>query len=93
MAVQKYHNIVGSTATVTSLVPIGSKSPPIKSIVITNTRDSDTDATVSLFLQNDPDTGKFLGKHLCCLMSLLCFHLITALKDLVYSFYVVALIR
>ena len=57
MAVQKYHNIVGSTATVTSLIPIGSKSPPIKSIVITNTRDSDTDATVSLFLQNDPDTG------------------------------------
>jgi hypothetical protein len=25
--------------------------------VITNTRDSATDATVSLFLQNDPDTG------------------------------------
>jgi hypothetical protein len=57
MAVQKYHNIVGSTATVTSLVPVGSKSPPIKSIVITNTRDSATDAQISLFLQNDPDTG------------------------------------
>jgi hypothetical protein len=54
MAVVRYHNLVGSTAAVTSLIPIGSNCPSISSIMITNTRANDTAATVSLYLESSP---------------------------------------
>ena len=48
-----YHNITGSTGVDIELIEPGTKVSGIKSIVITNTHIT-ADATVSLFIQNDP---------------------------------------
>ena len=48
-----YHNITGSTGVDIELIEPGTKVIGIKSIVITNTH-ATADATVSLFIQNDP---------------------------------------
>ena len=53
MALTRYHNITGSTGVDIELIEPGTKVVGIKSIVITNTH-ATADATVSLFIQNDP---------------------------------------
>tara|TARA_R110002124_G_C8871049_1_gene507749 strand:+ start:785 stop:1117 length:333 start_codon:yes stop_codon:yes gene_type:complete len=53
MALTKFHNITGSTGVNVELLAPGDSSTPVSSIVIANTRASN-DATVSLFIQNDP---------------------------------------
>lgn len=52
MAFTRYHNIAGATAVTTQLIKSGSNASELKSIVITNTRASNS-ATVDLFLQNN----------------------------------------
>ena len=51
-----YHNITGSTGVDIELIEPGTKVVGIKSIVITNTH-ATADATVSLFIQDDPASG------------------------------------
>jgi len=53
MAFTAYHNITGSTGVDIELIKPGTKVSSIKSIVITNIH-ATADATVSLFIQNDP---------------------------------------
>ena len=56
MAFTAYHNITGSTGINVELIAPGNDINNIKSIVITNTH-ATADATVSLFIQNDPEVG------------------------------------
>ena len=56
MAFIPYHNITGSTGVTVELIAPGSKVNSIESIVITNIHASN-DATVSLFIQDDPASG------------------------------------
>ena len=53
MAFIPYHNITGSTGVDIELLPPGNGVSSIKSIMIANTHIT-ADATVSLFIQNDP---------------------------------------
>ena len=53
MAFTPYHNITGSTGINVELIAPGSNIGEIRSIMITNTH-ATADATVSLFIQNDP---------------------------------------
>ena len=54
MAFTPHHNITGSTGVNVELLAPGDGASNIKSILIANVHD-DTDATVSLFIQNDPE--------------------------------------
>ena len=54
MAFTPYHNITGSTGVNIELIAVGEKVGSIRSIIITNTH-ATADATVSLFIQDDPD--------------------------------------
>ena len=56
MAFTAYHNITGSTGVDIELLAPGDEGGNIRSIVIANTH-ATADATVSLFIQNDPETG------------------------------------
>ena len=56
MAFTKYHNITGSTGVSVELLAPGDNGGGLNSIVITNTHESD-DATVTLFVQNQPTSG------------------------------------
>jgi len=56
MAIKLYHNITGSTGVDVELIAPGSDVNAIKSIVLSNVRASN-DATVTLFIQNDPSSG------------------------------------
>jgi len=53
MAFTPYHNITGSTGVNVELIAPGENIGVIRSIVIANTH-ATADATVSLFIQNDP---------------------------------------
>ena len=53
MAFTPYHNITGSTGINIELIAPGSDVGEIRSIIIANTH-ATADATVSLFIQNDP---------------------------------------
>ncbi len=53
MAFTPYHNIDGSNGVDVELVAPGENVGVVRSIMITNT-DATADATVSLFIQNDP---------------------------------------
>ena len=52
MAFTPYHNITGSTGVNIELIAPGENVGAIESIMITNTRTAD--ATVSLYIQNEP---------------------------------------
>ena len=56
MAFTAYHNITGSTGVDVELLAPGDGGGDIRSIVIANTH-ATADATVSLFIQDDPETG------------------------------------
>ena len=56
MAFTPYHNITGSTGVTVELIKPGDNTQGIKSIMLTNIH-ATADATVSLFLQNDPPSG------------------------------------
>ena len=56
MAFTAYHNITGSSGVNVELIAPGSEINNIKSILIANTH-ATADATVSLFIQDDPATG------------------------------------
>jgi len=56
MAFTAYHNITGSTGINIELIAPGEEVDAVKSITIANTH-ATADATVSLFIQNDPVTG------------------------------------
>jgi hypothetical protein len=56
MAFTAYHNITGSTGVNIELIAPGLDAGSINSIVIANTHDT-ADATVSLFIQDDPISG------------------------------------
>ena len=56
MAFTQYHNITGSTGVSVELLAPGDNRNSIKSILLANIH-ATADATVSLFIQNDPDTG------------------------------------
>ena len=56
MAFVPYHNITGSTGVDVELLAPGDEGGNIRSIVIANTH-ATADATVSLFIQDDPETG------------------------------------
>jgi len=56
MAITAYHNITGSTGVDIELLAPGDNGGSIQSITIANTH-ATADATVSLFIQNDPETG------------------------------------
>ena len=56
MAFTAYHNITGSTGVTVELVKPGDNNQGIKSIMLTNIH-ATADATVSLFIQNDPPAG------------------------------------
>ena len=53
MAFTAYHNITGSTGVDVELIAPGEDIGAIRSIMVTNTH-ATADATVSLFIQNDP---------------------------------------
>ena len=53
MAFTEYHNITGSTGVDVELIAPGEDIGAIRSIMVTNTH-ATADATVSLFIQNDP---------------------------------------
>ena len=55
MAFTAYHNVLGSTGVNQTLLTPGDGASNIKSILIANTH-ATADATVSLFIQNDPTT-------------------------------------
>ena len=57
MAFIANHNINGSAGVDVQLIQPGDNTAGIKSILLTNTRDSDTAATVTLFIQDDPPAG------------------------------------
>ena len=56
MAFTAYHNITGSSGVTVELIAPGDEINKIKSITIANTH-ATADATVSLFVQDDPTTG------------------------------------
>ena len=56
MAVTKYHNITGSSGINVTLLSPGDGADGIKSVVIANTH-ATADATVSLFLQDNPSSS------------------------------------
>ena len=56
MAFTAYHNITGSTGVNIELLAPGDRAGDIKSILIANTH-ATADATVTLFIQDDPSTG------------------------------------
>ena len=56
MAFTAYHNITGSTGVNVELLAPGDGAGDIKSILIANTH-ATADATVTLFIQDDPSTG------------------------------------
>ena len=56
MAFTAYHNITGSTGINVELIAPGENVGSIKSIMLTNTHVT-ADATVSLFIQDDPIEG------------------------------------
>ena len=56
MAFTAYHNITGSTGVNVELLAPGDGASNIKSILIANTHVT-ADATVSLFIQNDPTSA------------------------------------
>jgi len=56
MAFTPHHNITGSTGVNVELLAPGDGASNIKSIIIANVHD-DTDATVSLFIQDSPTLG------------------------------------
>ena len=56
MALTRYHNIIGSTATSTELIAPGDISGTIKSIVISNAN-AEESANVKLKLEDTPDSG------------------------------------
>lgn len=57
------HNIVGSTATLNTLLKPGDNAGNIRSILITNVHDT-ADATITLFIENSPLTGTSSSFHL-----------------------------
>ena len=56
MAFTAYHNITGSSGVTIELLAPGDGANEIKSILIANTH-ATADATVSLFIQDDPASG------------------------------------
>tara|TARA_R100001594_G_scaffold126881_1_gene164308 strand:+ start:887 stop:1240 length:354 start_codon:yes stop_codon:yes gene_type:complete len=56
MAFTKYHNITGSTGVNIELLAPGDSGGNLNSITITNTH-ATADATVTLFVQNQPTSG------------------------------------
>ena len=56
MAFTAYHNILGSSGVNKTLLNPGDGASSIKSILIANTH-ATADATVSLFIQNNPTSG------------------------------------
>jgi hypothetical protein len=56
MAFTKYHNITGSSGVTIELLSPGDNGGDLSSIVITNTH-ATADATVTLFVQNQPTSG------------------------------------
>ena len=57
MAFTAYHNITGSTGVNIELIAPGENSGEINTITMANTHLT-ADATISLFIQNDPIEGK-----------------------------------
>ena len=57
------HNIVGSTATLNTLLTAGDNVSNIRSILITNVHDTAV-ATITLFIENSPLTGTSSTFHL-----------------------------
>ena len=51
----KYYNLIGSNSVTTELVPPGD-DVGIKSVLVTNVH-ATADATVTLFIQDDPESG------------------------------------
>ena len=56
MAFTAYHNITVSTGVTVELIKPGDNTQGIRSIMLTNIH-ATADATVSLFIQNDPPAG------------------------------------
>ena len=56
MAFTAYHNITGSTGVTVELTKPGDNTQGVKSIMLTNIH-ATADATVSLFIQDDPASG------------------------------------
>jgi len=52
----KFYNITGSTGVTVELIPPAEESDSIKSILLTNVH-STANATVTLFIQDDPTSG------------------------------------
>ena len=56
MAFTPYHNITGSTGVTVELIKPGDNTKDIRPIMLTNIH-ATADATVSLFVQDDPPSG------------------------------------
>ena len=52
----KFYNITGSTGVTVELIAPDEANPGIKSVLLTNVHDT-ADATVTLFIQDDPESG------------------------------------
>ena len=52
----KFYNITGSTGVTVELISPTATSSSIKSVLLTNVHDT-ADATVTLFIQDDPESG------------------------------------
>ena len=52
----KFYNITGSTGVTVELISPTATNPGIKSVLLTNVHDT-ADATVTLFIQDDPESG------------------------------------
>ena len=57
MAVTRFYNITGSTGVTVELLAPSASNPNVKSILLTNVH-ATADATVTLFIQDDPASGK-----------------------------------
>ena len=56
MAVNRFYNITGSTGVTVELLEPLANNPNVKSILLTNVH-ATADATVTLFIQDDPASG------------------------------------
>ena len=55
-AVNRFYNITGSTGVTVELLAPSANNPSVKSILLTNVH-ATADATVTLFIQDDPASG------------------------------------
>ena len=56
MAITRFYNITGSSGVTVELLAPGANNPSIKSVLFTNTHASNN-ATITLFIQDDPASG------------------------------------